>query len=159
MEPQKQQLSGFIVHQVLAYSYLVYFAAVCFGFLLDLVYAIKINVPLGQPFGFLAIALGTWLIVWAQSSSKKSTVSRAEPAKVCAKDFCVGPYVFSRSPTHYGLFFMTLGLALLYSSVTMVALVLIAFVITRTVFLPQEEKQLELKYGEAYLDYKKQVRL
>lgn len=153
------------IHQVLAQSYLVYFAAVILGFAFDLIRPVQFDFPAFAPLGFLFIILGTFLIVWAQRASGKSAASRdslhadSKGDKICRDHFCVGPYVFTRSPTQYGLSLMALGLALVYGSFFMTVFTVIAFLLGRFVFIRQEEAQLAQKYGEAYLEYKRSVKL
>ncbi len=159
MEPQKDpQVSGLKVHQILAHSYLVYFTAVIIGFIANLVHPSNFSFPLLQEAGLLLIVGGTILAYWAQHSAERGTALRNAQPQICFADFCVGPYKVTRSPTHYGLFFMALGLSVLYASTWMVVGSIIAFCITRFLFIPAEERQLVQKYGQPYVEYKRHVR-
>lgn len=155
---QTSPQSGLKVHQILAHSYLVYLTAVIFGFIANLVYPDKFWFPMIEEVGFLMILIGTAIVYWAQSSAQRGTSTRNADHQICMADFCVGPYKITRSPTHYGLFFMALGLSILYMSTFMVVGSIIAFCITRFIFIPAEERQLAQKYGEPYLAYKRVVR-
>jgi protein-S-isoprenylcysteine O-methyltransferase Ste14 len=73
------------------------------------------------------------------------------------RDFERGPYKYSRSPTHNGLTLMTLGLSLVINSFFTFLFMIAAALITRMIFLKEEEALLEKKYGEAYCEYKKKV--
>ena len=72
--------------------------------------------------------------------------------------FGFGPYSFTRTPTQYGLLFMTLGLALLFGAFFMLCTTVIAFVAGKFFFIKKEEQNLAQKYGAPYLEYKKKVR-
>ncbi len=152
-------VSGRLVHEALAHSYFMYLAAVVVGFGLDLFFPITFSFPLLQPLGFLAIILGTALAVWAQASSEKGAhVRNTETENLSHDHFRYGPYSFTRTPTQYGLFLMTLGLGMLFGAVFMICTTIIAFIIGKFFYIKKEESHLEEKYGQPYLEYKKKVR-
>ncbi len=153
--------SGRLVHEFLAHSYLIYLAAVVVGFGMDLIWPVTFSAPYLQPLGFGFIVLGTVLSVWAQASSEKGghiRYAKKEAEELRHDHFSFGPYRFSRTPTQYGLFLMTLGLALLFGAFFMVCTTLIAFLLGKFVFIKKEERHLAKKYGAPYLEYKKKVR-
>lgn len=158
--PTTESESGRLVHIVLAQSYLVYLVAIVVGFALDIVKPIPFSFPALMPLGMLCIMFGTFLVIWAQKAAHKSEKARNDSAteKICRDHFCVGPYVFTRSPTQYGLSFMALGLAFVYGSFFMVIFTGIAFLLGRFVFIRKQEFHLERKYGDPYVEYKKHVK-
>jgi len=138
------------IHFVLSNSYLVFLFAVVFGVVFDII--IPLDIFSGEAFqyvGLIMIILGSLLVYWAQSTSGNSK------NKV---GFENGPYKYLRSPTHFGLFVMTLGLALIINSPFSVFFTVIAHIVTKLIFIKKEEKLLEEKYGEDYLNYKKKVK-
>ncbi len=154
-----QQTSGRLVHEFLAHSYFIYLAGVVVGFGADLIWPVTFSFPLLEPLGFLCIIIGTLLAVWAQTSSEKSGHIRNAAADNLAHDhFRYGPYKYTRTPTQYGLFLMTLGLALLFGAFFMVCTTIIAFIMGKFFYIKKEERHLAKKYGEPYLEYKKKVR-
>ncbi len=154
-----EEASGRLVHEFLAHSYFVYLAAVVIGFGLDMMWPINFAYLWTEPVGFFLIILGTILSVWAQASSEKGGHVRFESKeKLAHHHFKYGPYSYTRTPTQYGLFLMTLGLALLFGSVFMVITTIIAFLFGKLFFIKKQEAHLEKKYGEPYREYKKQVR-
>jgi len=143
------------VHVILAHSYLFYFILFVIGVVLDVVFRIKIyNNSLTILSGVILLILGSGLILWAQKTSKKL------PSENLTKEsFCRGPYCYTRSPTHWGLFLLTLGFGVMANAFFIVISTIIAFVITKFIFIREEESALEEKYGTPYLEYKKKVKL
>lgn len=145
-----------MVHFILSHSYSVFLFAVVLGVIFDTF--IPINIYQSQTYqyiGFVMIVLGSLLIYWAQSTSSKTKKEMEEGA---SRDFARGPYKYSRNPTHIGLAVMTLGLGFLINSLFSVIFIIIAFLVTKSVFIKKEEGILEEKYGQTYCDYKKKVR-
>ena len=145
-----------IVHFVLLHSYLIYFFAVIIGVIFDIFTPIKFfSNPIYQKLGVFMILIGTVLIYWAQSSSGLSKKDNKE--NITTKSFQNGPYKYFLSPTHLGLFTMTLGLGVVLNSIISVLTVLVAHILAKTIFFKKQEKILERKYGKAYTDYKKNL--
>lgn len=142
------------VHHILSYSYSIYFAGVIVGIIADLFFPIRI-IPeaLQTSLGLLLLFAGPLLILWAQRSSL-----RLKEIKTCLTKDCfkVGPYAFSRRPTHTGLFFTVLGFALLSNSVVLIGTTILSFFIS-SFFVRKQENLLAERYGEEYLKYKKEV--
>ena len=146
-----------MVHFVLAHSYLIFLFSVILGVLFDTLLNKKIfSHPAYSTIGLLLMMAGSFLIYWAQRTSSKY---KRNVGKNGAKShFESGPYKYSRSPTHLGLFFLTLGFSLIINSFFAASFTIIAHTLTKIVFLKREEKLLEKKYGQIYMDYKKKVR-
>jgi protein-S-isoprenylcysteine O-methyltransferase Ste14 len=154
MENNKIHLQKHSVHKVLAHSYSVYFLFFLVGVFLDLVFNFKVfNSSMVMPPGFILLIFGTFLILWAQKTSrnlKKDIINK--------ETFCHGPYYFTRTPTNFGLFFLMLGFGLMINAFFVTLFALISFVIAKFTFLKKEEEILALKYGAPYLEYKKMVK-
>jgi protein-S-isoprenylcysteine O-methyltransferase Ste14 len=69
-----------------------------------------------------------------------------------------GPYRFSRNPIYFGFALLTLGLAILVNSAWMLLAVPIGLVLIDRLVVTREERYLERKFGEEYLNYKRSVR-
>lgn len=142
------------VHKILAHSYLFYFIVFLFSLFLDYIFPLKFfensyTIWVGAIF----LIFGTFLILWAQKSSrdfKKEIINK--------EIFCNGPYCYTRTPTHFGLFLLTLGFGMINNAFFIIIFSIISFIVTKFVFIKKEEKILTLKYGEPYLEYKKSVR-
>jgi len=142
------------VHRILAHSYLFYFISFLFGLLLDFIFPLKIfgNYAISS-IGTIFLIFGTFLILWAQKSSldlKKENINK--------ETFNHGPYRYTRSPTHFGLFLLMLGFGIIADALFVVIFSIISFIVTKFTFIKKEEKILAEKYGAPYLEYKKSVR-
>jgi protein-S-isoprenylcysteine O-methyltransferase Ste14 len=129
------------VHWVLAYSYSVYFTLFLVGVFLDLIFNLKfLNFSPVTSIGVIFIVLATGLIFWAQRTSrnlKKETLTK--------ETFCKGPYRFTRSPTHWGLFLLILGFGIIINAIFVVISAIISLILTKLIYLKKEETILEKK--------------
>lgn len=153
-EEEKKIRKGF-THYVLTYSYMVYFFAIIIGVILDTIFPIKIfQNQNSQYIGLIIIILSSVLIYWAQKTTNR-TKKEITNGK---RDFNRGPYKYSRNPTSLGLLMVILGFGLMIGSFFIFVTMVVIFFINKIIFLPKEEKLLERKYGQNYLDYKQKVR-
>jgi protein-S-isoprenylcysteine O-methyltransferase Ste14 len=143
------------VHKILAHSYAATFMFFLVGVCLDLFLSIKIFNSEGvTSVGFVLLAFGTFLIIWAQKTSrnlKKEIITK--------ETFSQGPYSITRSPTHWGLFLATIGFGIVVNAFFVVLLSLVSFIFTKLTFLKEEEKLLATKYGEPYMEYKNSAKI
>jgi len=145
------------VHYILLHSYLMFLVAVIFGVILDTIFREKIfSNEIYQNIGFFMMIIGPMFIYWAQRTSKN--YKQKAKRKELKNTFGLGPYKYLRSPTHFGLFIMTLGFSLVINSLFGVILTIFAHIVTKVFFLKKEEVILERKYGEIYTEYKKRVK-
>ena len=143
------------IHSILAHSYLIYFLILIVGVVLDLSYPDKIfATAIMMPTGFMMLVLATIIILWAQHTSRQLDVANT----VTKETFCKGPYCYTRTPTHWGLFLLILGFGFILNAFFVIILTIISFIITKLFFLKKQEKILENKYGTPYLEYKKVVK-
>ncbi len=143
------------VHKVLAHSYTMYFILFLVGVILDMIFRFKIfTSSFMLPVGFSVLIFATSLILWAQMTSRN-----LKTENVSKETFCKGPYCYTRSPTHWGLFFLMLGFGIIANAFFVILTTLFSFFISRFIFLEKEEKILTDKYGTPYLEYKKSVKL
>jgi protein-S-isoprenylcysteine O-methyltransferase Ste14 len=144
-----------MVHFILSHSYIVFLIAVVLGAVLHIAFPVELFTGRVYPYlGFAMIIAGSGLIYWAQATS---SASQKDMEKTGKRNFERGPYKYSRNPTHIGLTVMTLGLAFLLNSFFVAIFLIIASIITKFIFLRQEEDLLAKRYGQEYLDYKKKV--
>ena len=107
--------------------------------------------------GALLLILGFAIRLWATAHfyTHKMRVISLEPQGSLITS---GPYHYSRNPLYLGAnVFCFFGAAILFGSPTAVALTIIHLPLL-DLFIQREEKQLEQKFGEEFVAYKKQVR-
>jgi protein-S-isoprenylcysteine O-methyltransferase Ste14 len=142
------------VHKILVRSYFSFFFFFLIGVCLDMVFNLKVfSSYLIMLLGVIFLLFGTFLIFWAQKTSRK-----LNKENINKETFCHGPYRYTRSPTHWGLFLLMLGFGLINNALFIVLSSIISFVVTKLVFLSKEEKILSEKYGAPYLEYKNSVK-
>ena len=142
------------VHWHLAHSYVMYFILLMTGITLDLVFKFKIfNNYIMVPVGAILLLFATFLILWAEHTSRNW-----KGENVDVEAFCRGPYCYTRSPTHWGLFLLMLGFGIVLNAFFIILSTIISFIIAKFVFQKKEEKALSEKYGAPYLEYKKIVK-
>ncbi|MFA6585947.1 MAG: isoprenylcysteine carboxylmethyltransferase family protein [Candidatus Paceibacterota bacterium] len=141
------------VHKILAHSYLFFFISFLFSLFLDFIFPVKIfdNSAISS-IGAILLVLGTLLILWAQKTSHNLNKDN-----LTKNSFSHGPYRFTRSPTHYGLFLLILGFGFVTNAFFIIVFSVFSFFITKFIFIRKEEKILAEKYGAPYLEYKKSV--
>lgn len=141
------------VHAILAHSYIFYFMAFLLGLFFDSLFPYKIFSSFNSiPIGILFLLFATLLIFWAQKTSRNLKIE-----EVTKESFLKGPYSYTRNPTHWGLFFLMLGFGILVNTLFVIIFTVIAFFVTKFIFLRKQELVLEKKYGTPYLEYKKSV--
>ncbi|MFA6257159.1 MAG: isoprenylcysteine carboxylmethyltransferase family protein [Candidatus Paceibacterota bacterium] len=141
------------VHRVLVRSYYTSLLFFLIGVCLDMIF--RLNILKGvmiAPAGFIFLIAGTWLIIWAQHTSRNF-----QNDNITSESFRRGPYSFTRNPTYWGLYLVLFGFGLVINAIFVLASTIVSFFITKFFFLKQEEKILAEKYGDAYLEYKKSV--
>jgi len=142
------------VHRVLAQSYLFNFFCFLMGIYFNLIFNFKIfKSSFVMPLGFVFLVFATILIIWAQKTSQN-----LDKEEISKETFSQGPYGYTRTPTHLGLFFLMLGLGMIINSFFITLFAFISFVLEKIIFLNKQEKILAEKYGAPYLEYKKSVR-
>jgi protein-S-isoprenylcysteine O-methyltransferase Ste14 len=102
----------------------------------------------------IGVALYAWCLVFHFRSYRASVrVGFSPPHLVIA-----GLYRFSRNPMYLSGLFVWLGWTVFYGSpAVFIASVLLWFMFAYRM-IPQEERQLEMLFGDDYLEYKRSVR-
>jgi protein-S-isoprenylcysteine O-methyltransferase Ste14 len=113
--------------------------------------------PLNLVLGWLLI-LPSWLFaMWANYS--QFTLGRGTPVPLMATQKLIiqPPYTYCRNPMALGAIGMYLGVAILFRSMGAVVLVLLGAGCLLTYIKRIEEKEMEIRFGQEYLRYKKQT--
>lgn len=142
------------LHMTLAHSYALYFFFFLLSVYLDFIFQVKIfQNEFAVPIGIAFLIWATFLIFWAQHTSRN-----LDKGNITKETFCRGPYCYTRSPTHWGLLLLLLGFGLISNAFFVVLFSVASFFISKFIFINAQEKILEEKYGAAYTEYKKAVR-
>jgi protein-S-isoprenylcysteine O-methyltransferase Ste14 len=111
------------------------------------------NVILSCGFIVAGILLAWWAIY------VQFTIGRGTPAPIMATQQLIiqKPYNYCRNPMALGAIMAGLGVAILIGSISAVVLVLTLAVLLLVYIKLLEEKEMELRFGEAYREYRKQT--
>lgn len=107
--------------------------------------------------GAIPLTLGIIIDLVADRTFKKRTIAVTPLAKPTVL-VTNGVFGISRHPMYLGFVLVLVGIALLLGSVTPYVVVLGFAVFMDVVFIGFEEKKLAETFGEAWLEYKKNVR-
>ena len=112
-----------------------------------------VNIVLGCGFVAAGILLAWWAIY------VQFTVGRGTPVPVMATQQLIiqKPYSYCRNPMALGAIAVYLGVAILTGSISAVGLVLTFAVLLLIYIKFLEEKEMELRFGEAYQEYRKRT--
>jgi len=107
--------------------------------------------------GWLFIVAGFLFACWAVYV--QFTIGRGTPAPVMATQKLIlqKPYNYCRNPMALGTIVLYLGVAALIGSISAVALVLIGAILLLVYIKLLEEKEMEMRFGEDYQEYRKQT--
>ncbi len=142
------------VHKILAHSYAVFFIFFLASVMLDIFFPIKIFASaVAMPFGLGLLVIATIVVFWAQKTSRNLDIKN-----LSKETFCKGPYCYSRHPTHWGLLLLMLGFGIITNAFFVILFTIIAFIVTKFIFIEKQEAVLAEKYGAPYLEYKKSIK-
>ncbi|MES2023484.1 MAG: DUF1295 domain-containing protein [Patescibacteria group bacterium] len=141
-------------HKVMAHSYVFYFVLFLLGIFMDLVFPMKIFKHDSLiSVGVVVLVLATILILWEQKTARKLSKEN-----INKESFLHGPYRYTSSPAHLGLFLLMFGFGMIVNGFFIMLFSVISFVISKFSFIKKTEKMLVEKYGEHYAEYKKSVK-
>ena len=107
--------------------------------------------------GFGLIIFGIIMNLWTDSLFKKKQTT-VKPHKIPNSLITSGSFKLSRNPMYVGVVSILLGVAIFLGSLVTFVFPIVLVVIIEKLFIPTEEKNLEKKFGNKYVDYKKKVR-
>ncbi len=150
---EKEDIAG-----VIAPPPLIFLAAVIVG--LGLEWALRVDIALGRiglVIGLLVIAEAVAVALWARQQFVKGGTS-IRPEVPSEAILTTGPFRFSRNPLYLSLASLQIGIGIAASMAWVIALVIPALLVIRYGVIAREERYLERKFGEEYLNYKNSVR-
>jgi protein-S-isoprenylcysteine O-methyltransferase Ste14 len=103
------------------------------------------------------ILLGLGLIGYCARQFEKAQTG-IEPWRPTSRIITNGPYRYSRNPMYLGLAISGVGIALAFNTCWMLLSVLAFVAIANKLVIEREEEYLEGKFGESYLNYRRDAR-
>ena len=99
-----------------------------------------------------------WLIMFWPVIAFFRTRGTPVPFNPPPKLITTGPYAYIRNPMLLGLFIFLIGLGILLSSLSLIFIFTPLFILLNVLYLKAvEEKEMEKKFGQEYLEYKRRV--
>ncbi len=150
--------SGRDIPGVITFPPLIYLVAILTGLALDWLWPLALLPQVLQyGLGGLLIGAAVALIVWALPHFHRlgTNVSVHQPSTAI---ITTGPYRFSRNPLYVALALIQAGIGVAVDALWVVVLLSPALLVLRNGVIAREERYLERKLGQAYLDYKAAVR-
>ncbi len=101
------------------------------------------------------VGIGVIAIIYLQMRKAKTNI---EPWKPTTKILDTGFYGYSRNPIYVAMILIYLGVSCFFNFVWFLAFLPLSWLTIHFGVILREEKYLESKFGDEYLDYKKRVR-
>ena len=126
---------------------------------LDKTWGLRLSIllPVRLSVGIVLLVIGIPMVFWTITKflrTKGTPIPFNPPPKLVVN----GLYRVVRNPMHLGWTVTLIGLALLMQSFTLLVIFIPLFILVHVVYLKSiEEKELEKKFGQAYLDYRRRV--
>ncbi len=107
--------------------------------------------------GGICAAMGLALTILTAPRHKKAG-SNVEPWKPTTTIITTGIYAYSRNPIYLGMALAHGGLAISGGSLAALVTLVLCVALIQGYVIVREERYLEAKFGQEYIDYKKRVR-
>jgi len=105
-------------------------------------------------FGILFVIEGFAFAAWTVVTQFRNGMGTPSPLMPTRKLAADGPFALCRNPMTFGIFFFYLGASLLAGSPMAVAVTIFLFSLLVVYIKAIEEKELELRFGQEYVDYR-----
>ncbi len=107
--------------------------------------------------GLFFVAIGLIVVLWAERTMH-SVGTTPNPYKPTTAIVTSGPYQITRNPMYLSMALFYLGLTLIFNALWPLLLFPLILVVMTYGVIRREERYLERKFGEVYVDYKSRVR-
>jgi protein-S-isoprenylcysteine O-methyltransferase Ste14 len=143
---------------VIAPPPLIFFGVELFGFSLNWLAPARFlpeSLPgwVGLPLMVIGLLLG-----FSALGAMRQARTAVDPYEPATAVVTTGPYRFTRNPIYLGFTLIYLGLASLFNALFAVLFLPVALFVVDRYVIQREERYLERKFGETYLQYKAKVR-
>ena len=137
----------------------VFLTFLIIGSILSAIIPIDLQIPIGLRLllGVALLAIGFFIASRAirVMMHARTPVDPFEPTTAIVSE---GPYRFSRNPIYLALSIVYLGLAIALNAVWAIIIWPLVFIAVTYLIIVCEEKYLEAKFGDVYMQYKSKVR-
>jgi protein-S-isoprenylcysteine O-methyltransferase Ste14 len=143
--------------EVIAFPPALFLGTFFFGLMLHGLWRLHIFAfPWLRLAGAIPIIFGVFLAGWGRRTMvrKGTNVAPSKPALAIVID---GPFRFTRNPLYLGAATVYVGLAVVTNSMWPLLLLLPMLLVLRWGVIAREERYLEQKFGDVYVDYKARV--
>jgi protein-S-isoprenylcysteine O-methyltransferase Ste14 len=138
---------------------LIYLGTLLLGLALERFLPIQLGLtPIGRYLGGGLLILAGLGYAAAALGLFRSAGTRAEPWKTTSAIVRSGVYARTRNPMYLGMAMVYTGLSLVFSSLAALLLLPVVILLIQSQVIAREERYLESKFGEEYLQYKANVR-
>ena len=103
------------------------------------------------------ITLGIIFLFWSIRAQREIGKGTPMPLMATQKLVVQKPYLYCRNPIFFGLINLFFGISILFDSISSLVMVSIFSVIILLYSRFIEEKELEIRFGDEYLTYKKET--
>ena len=111
------------------------------------------TLPIGLPVVVVSLVLFAWAVITMRREG--ASIPTGEPTDTIVAR---GPYRFSRNPIYLSMVVLLTGIGVWANSGWFIAFAVLAVVLLNWGVISREERYLERKFGETYLNYKCQIR-
>jgi protein-S-isoprenylcysteine O-methyltransferase Ste14 len=108
-------------------------------------------------YAVVLIAIGLAIVLWTMSLHFVRTSQRVEFEGTPTYLLTQGPYQFSRNPMYLGEMVLWFGWVVFFGSISVLIVSLLLVLLMNYRAIPREEHNLEARFGDAYVQYKKRV--
>jgi protein-S-isoprenylcysteine O-methyltransferase Ste14 len=113
-----------------------------------------LNLPMRALIGSILIVLGVFFLLWTLKAQRE--IGKGTPMPLMATRTLVvqKPYAYCRNPLAFGLITFYFGISIFIGSVSSLIMVVVFSTIILSYIKFIEEKELERRFGDAYVKYK-----
>ena len=108
-------------------------------------------------YSLILVFIGLAIVVWTMVLHFARTAQRVNFERVPTYLLTQGPYRFSRNPMFLGELIIWLGWAFFFGSVAVLIAFLVLVLLINYRVVPREERELEARFGDSYVEYMKTV--
>lgn len=108
--------------------------------------------------GTAVLICGIALAAWGRMTFAKAGAEIRPASPKNSYLIADGPFRFTRNPMYLGILLVTIGLAMIIGTWSMLLAPIAFFLWVNFVSIPFEEAKMERQFGESFRDYKRRVR-